>query len=67
MIPTPLRATLLLLAAFITHPAGAQRLPYYETRSIVLSSENVAAQAIQWYWKSCLSESNGMTLRRVHS
>jgi hypothetical protein len=62
MISTPLRATLSLLAALITHPAGAQRLSYYETRSIVLSSESGAAQATESYWKSRLIRQTELTL-----
>jgi len=63
MIPARLRAAfLLLLAALASHPAWAQRLPYYETRSIVLSSESVAAQATQSYWKSRLTRETQLTL-----
>ena len=63
VIPTLRRVTLLLLsAAFMTHPAWAQRLQYYETRSIVFSSESVAAQATQLYWKSRLVRQTQLTL-----
>jgi hypothetical protein len=52
----------LLSAALASHTAWAQRLSYYETRSIVLSSQSVAAQATESYWKSRLARQTQLTL-----
>jgi hypothetical protein len=63
VIAAPLRATFLLLwAVLLSQTAWAQRLSYYETRSIVLSSEGVAAQATESYWKSRLVRQTQLTL-----
>lgn len=57
-----LAAWLLTLGAILSGSVYAQRLSYYETRSIVLSAERVATQANQSYWQSRLVQQTQLTL-----
>jgi hypothetical protein len=48
----------------VPSPAGAQGLTFYETRSVVLSSERVARLASESYWMTRLAQQSQLTLLR---